>query len=55
MHDAAFYGHTDVLDVLLFHGGSVSARDRGGRLPVELAELKHRADCVALLKRQPRE
>src|SRR5205807_1549839 len=52
LHDAAWFGHTDVVKLLLDHKADIDARDKDGQTPLMLAAASHRTETADLLCRR---
>ena len=49
LHYAAFYGHKDVLELLLAKGADVNAKEDDDKTPLHFAAIKGRKEAVKLL------
>ena len=50
LHEAARYGHLDMVRLLLRHGADPTFRDSAGRTPQDVAAKSNHADVVELLR-----
>ena len=51
LHDAAQYGHKEIIEMLIAKGEDVNAKeDRDGRTPLDLAIRKKQSETAALLR-----
>ncbi len=50
LHKAAFWGHVDVVKLLLVYGADPTVKDEGGRTPLDLARAGGHRKIVSVIK-----
>ncbi len=50
LHWAVYYGHKEVVKILLMHGADPYIKDKNGISPYSLAEIKRKKEILKLLK-----
>jgi len=50
LHDAARFGHVDVVQILLEAGADPSIKNNQGKDPLTLAELANKEDVIKILR-----
>nr|CAB3267847.1 tyrosine-protein kinase HTK16-like [Phallusia mammillata] len=51
LHDAAYYGHHQCIDMLLRHGAACYPRSVNGETPLDLADKRHQTNSLLILQR----
>ncbi|NPA58483.1 MAG: ankyrin repeat domain-containing protein [Aquificae bacterium] len=50
LHWAVFYGHGDIVRLLLMHGANPDIKDRNGITPVDVARINGRKEMLKILE-----